>query len=39
MAYAMKAVELIFISPWVFIIAVASRDVLSEFWMDLRRYV
>ena len=35
----MKVIELIFVAPWVFVIAVASIDVLREFWMDLRSYL
>ena len=38
MSYAIRAVELIFIAPWVFIVAVALKDVLHDFWMLLRSY-
>ena len=35
----MKVIELIFVAPWVFVIAVACIDVLREFCMDLRSYL
>lgn len=34
----MKFIELIFVAPWVFVIAVAIMDVLRDFWMDFRSY-
>ena len=34
----MKIIELIFVAPWVFVIAIAIIDVLRDFWMDVRSY-
>ena len=34
----MKVIELIFVAPWVFVIAVACIEVLRDFWMDVRSY-
>ena len=37
MSYAIKTAELIFLAPWVFSIAVAIKDVLHDFWVEVLR--